>query len=52
MTTLNPEYEGKFGDLWWVIPSLVGMNPFLFWFLQLVLGLIIMWIIYFSGWLL
>ena len=50
MSVLNPEYEFKWKDLWFILPQMCGMNPVLFWFLQLVLGIIFIWVIYFSGW--
>jgi len=43
MTVLNPEYEFKWKDLWWVIPSMVNFPPLLFWFIELILLIIFFW---------
>ena len=45
---LNPDYDFKFKDLYWIIPQMAYMSPSWFWFIELVLSCIVnyyIWII-------
>lgn len=43
MTIWDPNYEFKWKDLYYIVPAMVGFPPDLFWFLQIIISIIVLY---------